>query len=51
MPEGVKQKTSPEFYAGRELLPVRTQYEILLDSAYPCKDEMDSNFWGLKPPQ
>lgn len=31
-------------------LPVRTQYQILLDSAYPSTNNMPSNFWGTKPP-
>jgi hypothetical protein len=30
-------------------LPVRTQYQILLDSAYPSVNKEPSNFWGLKP--
>ena len=30
-------------------LPVRTQHQILLDSAYPIKNEEPANFWGLKP--
>lgn len=51
MPKDVAQRKSCEFYAGREKLPQRTQYQILLDSAYPCKDTMAKNFWGQKPPQ
>ena len=52
MPEPVRnQRTGPAFYSGRESLPVRSQYDILVDSSFPCKDEMPSNFWGLKPPQ
>lgn len=31
-------------------LPVRTQYEILLDSAYPLINKEPNNFWGLMPP-
>jgi hypothetical protein len=38
----------PLFYKN-DNLPVRTQYEILLDSAYPSKNVMPKNFWGLKP--
>jgi len=30
-------------------LPVRTQYQILLDSAYPSVNKMPNNFWGLRP--
>lgn len=52
MPSTVKNHhNGPAFYSGRRNLPVRSQYDILVDSAYPCKDEMPSNFWGLKPPQ
>lgn len=39
----------PNFYDIRNL-PVRTQYQILLDSAYPIVNKMPSNFWGLVPP-
>lgn len=42
---------SPDFYNTRSSLPYRSQYDILIDSAYPCQDVMASNFWGLKPPQ
>jgi len=38
------------FYEGGWELPVRTQEQILLDSAYPSRNRMDDNFWGLKPP-
>jgi hypothetical protein len=31
-------------------LPVRTQNQILLDSAYPIVNKMPANFWGLTPP-
>lgn len=31
-------------------LPVRNQYQILVDSAYPKTNNMPQNFWGLKPP-
>jgi len=42
---------SPIFYSGKELLPVRTQEQILRDSGFPSKNVYPSNFWGLKPPQ
>ena len=29
---------------------VRTQYQILLDSAYPRKNVTPKNFWGMMPP-
>lgn len=31
-------------------LPVRNQYQILLDSAYPKTNKIPNNFWGLMPP-
>mgnify|MGYP006075172699 CR=1 FL=1 len=31
-------------------LEQRSQEQILRDSAYPCEDNMPSNFWGSKPP-
>lgn len=37
------------FYNGGFKLPVRTQEQILLDSAYPMEEHAD--FWGLKPRQ
>ena len=36
------------FYKNDDL-PVRTQYQILLDSAYPSTNKIPDNFWGLKP--
>lgn len=41
----------PSFYSGRELLPVRTQEQILRQSGYPSENKYPTNFWGLKPPQ
>lgn len=38
----------PLFYENNNL-PVRTQYQILCDSAYPSKNIMPKNFWGLRP--
>lgn len=40
----------PLFYCGRESLPVRTQAQILADSAYPCQNMEPPNFWGVRPP-
>jgi hypothetical protein len=31
-------------------LPVRSQYQILLDSAYPKINKVPNNFWGTMPP-
>ena len=46
-------RESPLFYKNDEL-PIRTQEEILRDSAYPVFNikptKMPDNFWGLKPP-
>jgi hypothetical protein len=43
-------RTSPLFYNNKDL-PVRTQEQILLSSAYPCwNGSIPENFWGLKPP-
>ena len=37
------------FYDNKNL-PIRTQYEILLDSAYPSENKVPVNFWGtIKP--
>ena len=47
----ISRHTGPDFYNTRNSLPIRTQYNILIDSAYPCQDVMAENFWGLKPPQ
>jgi len=38
----------PLFYKNDDL-PVRTQYQILMDSAYPSINKVPPNFWGLKP--
>lgn len=37
------------FYSNPNL-PVRSQYQILLDSAYPITNKMPNNFWGSVPP-
>lgn len=42
-------RSDPSFYDNAWGLPVRSQEEILLDSAYPSADSMHANFWGLKP--
>ena len=40
--------SGPNFYVNK--LPIRTQEQILRDSAYPINtDKMPDNFWGLKP--
>lgn len=39
----------PMFYCNNNL-PVRTQEQILRDSAYPVKNMEYKNFWGLMPP-
>lgn len=51
---GPGQKTAPRgnamFYGTQFGLPVRSQEQILRDSAYPTSNHMDADFWGLKPP-
>ena len=37
------------FYTNIDNLPYRNQEQILRDSAYPKKNVMPKNFWGLKP--
>ena len=43
-----KWSEGPLFYKNNFNM-VRTQYQILLDSAYPDKNIMPKNFWGLAP--
>ena len=38
------------FYKNDTLPSVRSQEQILYDSAYPPVNKMPSNFWGKKPP-
>ena len=42
-------RCSPQFYDNRDILPVRTQEQIIRDSAYPTTNAMPANFWGLTP--
>lgn len=46
-----KARKDATFYAGGFELPVRSQEQILRDSAYPSRNEMSSDFWGLRPRQ
>ena len=39
----------PLFYCNNNL-PVRSQFQILLDSGYPAVNKVPDNFWGLMPP-
>lgn len=43
-------RNSPLFYKEPENIPIRTQEQILRDSAFPEENKMPDNFWGLKPP-
>ena len=43
-------RNSPLFYLGGWELPVISQEQILRNSAYPSKNVMPANFWGMKPP-
>lgn len=47
---GTAPRKDTMFYNGVWELPVRTQEQILRDSAYPGVNKMHPNFWGLKPP-
>ena len=40
-------RSSPLFYNTRNELPIRSQEQILRDSAYPSTNKMPDNFWGL----
>ena len=42
-------RDGPMFYYNPDL-PIRTQEQILIDSAYPCTNQEPDNFWGLTPP-
>jgi hypothetical protein len=42
-------KRDASFYHAHHNLPVRSQEQVLLDSAYPSKNKMAADFWGLKP--
>lgn len=41
----------PYFYTNKKMPVVRSQYEILMSSAYPTDMKTPDNFWGLKPPK
>ena len=41
--------SGPLFYCNNNL-PVRSQYQILVDSGYPAVNKVPDNFWGLMPP-
>ena len=49
-PPSKKPRTSPLFYC-EPRHGVRTQEQILRDSAYPSKNVMPDNFWGKRPPR
>jgi len=38
------------FYLNNEMPPVRSQEQILKESAYPSTNIEPTNFWGLRPP-
>lgn len=48
--QGVIARANAMFYATQFHLPVRSQEQILRDSAYPENNKMNKDFWGLKPP-
>ncbi len=43
-------RSSVDFYDTQFYLPVRSQEQILLDSAYPRTNQMPDSHWGAKPP-
>ncbi len=43
-------RTGADFYDSQFYIPVRSQEQILLDSAYPRTNTMPESHWGLKPP-
>lgn len=45
-----KAKANVTFFESQFYLPIRSQEQILYDSAYPAQNKMHPNFWGLKPP-
>jgi len=45
-----KARRDATFYDGGWQMPVRTQEQVLRNSAYPHINKMDPTFWGLKPP-
>lgn len=42
-------RSGADFYHAHHNLPVRSQEQVLRDSAYPDKNKMSADFWGLKP--
>ncbi len=40
----------PFFYDNTQMPAVRSQYQILIDSAYPSQNIQPPNFWGTTPP-
>lgn len=49
-PPSKNPRSGPEFYKIEENI-VRSQEQILRDSAYPEVNEMPDNFWGKRPPR
>jgi len=53
-PPSKNHRNNPLFYSNENIPSVRTQEQILRDSAYPVFNikppKMPDNFWGLKPP-
>jgi hypothetical protein len=47
-PPSKKPRSNAMFYCTGDL-PVRSQHQILLDSAYKHDQPMPDNFWGLRP--
>jgi hypothetical protein len=48
-PQNRNWNNGPLFYTNPDL-PIRSQYQLLKDSAYPKKNFTPNNFWGIMPP-
>lgn len=46
-PEG---RTGPNFYSAGNHMPIRSQYDLIIDSGYPKVNRIPENHWGLRPP-
>lgn len=42
-------RNDASFYHAHHNLPVRSQEQVLRDGAYPGKNKMSEDFWGLRP--
>jgi len=47
----IPKRNNVMFYAGKELLPLRSQEQMIREHQYPGKNNFPKTFWGTKPPQ